>query len=86
MNDEDFSYQYDSNMKIESNEEVMQGLEKILNGLTLEDVWKMKFNSIEEAEEFYNLLPNITRFVVRKNDVERDKNQNIISHKWVCSK
>ena len=38
LNDEDFSYQYDSNMKIESNEEVMLGSEKILNSLTLEDV------------------------------------------------
>ena len=70
MNDEDFSYQYDSNMKIESNEEVMLGSKKILNGLTLENVWKMEFSSIEEVEEFYNLFPNVTRFDVRKDDVE----------------
>ena len=81
MNDEDFSYQYDSNMKIESNEEVMLGSKKILNGLTLENVWKMEFSSIEEVEEFYNLFPNVTRFDVRKDDVEWDKNQNIISRK-----
>ena len=81
MNDEDFSYQYDSNMKIESNEEVILGSKKILNGLTLENVWKMEFSSIEEVEEFYNLFPNVTRFDVRKDDVEWDKNQNIISRK-----
>ena len=43
-------------------------------------------SSVEEAEEFYNLFPNVTRFGVRKDDVEWDKNRNIISHKWVSSK
>ena len=38
--------------------------------LTLENVWKMEFSSIEEVEEFYNLFPNVTRFGVRKDDVE----------------
>ena len=46
----------------------------------------MEFSLIEEAEEFYNLFPNVTRFGVRKDDVEWDKNRNIISRKWVSSK
>ncbi|KAL6324267.1 hypothetical protein AAG906_006541 [Vitis piasezkii] len=46
----------------------------IFNDLTIEDVWKMEFSS----ERSY-------RFGVRKDDVKRDKNQNIVSRKWVCN-
>ena len=73
-------------MKTESDEEAMLVSEKILNGLTLESVWKMEFSSIEDIEEFYNLFAKVIEFSVRKDDVKRDKNQNIVSSKWVCSK
>ena len=73
-------------MKTESDEEAMLVSEKILNGLTLESVWKMEFSSIEYIEEFYNLFAKVIEFSVRKDDVKRDKNQNIVSSKWVCSK
>ena len=46
----------------------------------------MEFNSIKEVEEFYNLFAKVIGFSVRKNDVKQDKNQNIVSRKWVCSK
>ncbi|KAL6321046.1 hypothetical protein AAG906_012029 [Vitis piasezkii] len=46
----------------------------------------MEFSSVEETEEFYNLFAKVTGFSVRKDDVKRDKNQNIVSRKWVCSK
>ena len=49
LNEEDFDYQYDSNVKTQSDEEAILVSEKILNGLTLEDVWKMEFSSIDEA-------------------------------------
>ncbi|KAL6325669.1 hypothetical protein AAG906_023514 [Vitis piasezkii] len=86
LNDEDFDYQYDSIVKTESDEEAILVSDKIFNDLTVEDVWKMEFSSIEEAEEFYNLFAKVTGFSVRKDDVKRDKNQNIVSRKWVCSK
>ena len=86
LNDEYFYYQYDNNVKTESDEEAMLVSEKILNGLTLESVWKMEFSSIEDIEEFYNLFAKVIEFSVRKDDVKRDKNQNIVSSKWVCSK
>ena len=38
-------------------------------------------SSVEEAEEFYNLFAKVTGFNVRKDDVKRDKNQNIVSRK-----
>ena len=83
LNDEYFYYQYDNNVKTESDEEAMLVSEKILNGLTLGSVWKMITMCIEE---FYNLFAKVTEFSVRKDDVKRDKNQNIVSSKWVCSK
>ena len=86
LNDEDFDYQYDSNVKTEFDKEAILVSKKILNDLTLEDVQKMEFSSIEEVEEFYNLFAKVIGFSVRKNDVKQDKNQNIVSRKWVCSK
>ncbi|RVW86593.1 Protein FAR1-related sequence 5 [Vitis vinifera] len=79
LNDEDFDYQYDSIVKTESDEEAILVSDKIFNDLTVEDVWKMEFSSVEEAEEFYNLFAKVTGFSVRKDDVKRDKNQNIVS-------
>ena len=49
LNDEDFDYQYDSIVKTESDEEAILVSEKIFNDLTVEDVWKMEFNSIEDT-------------------------------------
>ena len=42
LNDEEFDYQYDNNVKTKFDES-----EKIVNGLTLEDVWKMELSSIK---------------------------------------
>ena len=42
--------------------------------------------SIERVKEFYNLFAKVTGFSVRNDDVKRDKNQNLVSCKWVCSK
>ena len=73
-------------MKTESDEEAILVSDKILNGLTLENVWKIEFSSIEETKEFYNLFAKVTGFSVRKDDMKRDKNQNIVSRKRVSSK
>ena len=73
-------------MKTESDEDAILVLEKIFNDLTIENVWKIEFSSIKETKEFYNLFAKVTGFNVRKDYVKRDKNQNIVSHKWVCSK
>ena len=86
LNDEDFDYQYDSNVKTESDEDAILVLEKIFNDLTIENVWKIEFSSIKETKEFYNLFAKVTGFSVRKDDVKREKNQNIVSRKWVSSK
>lgn len=47
LNDEEFDYQYDNNVKTKSDES-----EKIVNGLTLEDVWKMELSSIKSEKNF----------------------------------
>ena len=38
LNDEDFDYQYDNNVKTESDEEAILVSKKILNGLTFEHI------------------------------------------------
>ncbi|XP_034694589.1 protein FAR1-RELATED SEQUENCE 5-like [Vitis riparia] len=60
--------------------------EKVLKGISVEEVCKMKFACIDEAETFYNMLAKLTGFSIRKDDLKRDKNGDIISRKWVCSK
>ncbi|XP_034707036.1 protein FAR1-RELATED SEQUENCE 5-like [Vitis riparia] len=60
--------------------------EKVLKGISVEEVCKMQFACIDEAETFYNMLAKLTGFSIRKDDLKRDKNGDIISQKWVCSK
>ncbi|RVX18438.1 Protein FAR1-related sequence 5 [Vitis vinifera] len=60
--------------------------EKVLKGISVEEVCKMQFACIDEAETFYNMLAKLTGFSIRKDDLKRDKNGDIISRKWVCSK
>ncbi|KAL6345695.1 hypothetical protein AAG906_017432 [Vitis piasezkii] len=60
--------------------------EKVLKGISVEEVCKMQFACIDEAETFYNMLAKLTEFSIRKDDLKRDKNGDIISRKWVCSK
>ena len=70
LNDENFDYQYDSNVKTESDEDAILVLEKIFNDLTIENVWKIEFSSIKETKEFYNLFAKVTGFNVRKDYVK----------------
>ncbi|RVW62431.1 hypothetical protein CK203_064197 [Vitis vinifera] len=60
--------------------------EKVLKGISVKEVCKMQFACIDEAETFYNMLAKLTGFSIRKDDLKRDKNGDIISRKWVCSK
>ncbi|KAL6347575.1 hypothetical protein AAG906_026101 [Vitis piasezkii] len=60
--------------------------EKVLKGISVEEVCKMQFACIDEAETFYNMLAKLTGFSIRKDDLKQDKNGDIISRKWVCSK
>ncbi|RVX07463.1 Protein FAR1-related sequence 5 [Vitis vinifera] len=60
--------------------------EKVLKGISDEEVYKLQFNCIDEAETFYNMLAKVVEFSFRKDDLKRDKNGDIISRKWVCSR
>ena len=59
---------------------------KVLQGISIEEVYKLQFNCIDEAETFYNMFAKVTGFSIRKEDLKRDKNGVIISRKWVCSR
>ena len=59
---------------------------KVLQGISIEEVYKLQFNCIDEAETFYSMFAKVTGFSIRKEDLKRDKNGVIISQKWVCSR
>ena len=58
----------------------------MLKGISIEEVYKLQFDCIDETETFYNMLAKVTGFSIRKDDLKRDKNEDIISRKWVCSR
>ena len=60
--------------------------EKVLKGISDEEVYKLQFDCIDEAKTFYNMLAKVAGFSIRKDDLKRDKNEDIISRKWVCSR
>nr|CAN62918.1 hypothetical protein VITISV_029735 [Vitis vinifera] len=60
--------------------------DKVLKGISDEEVYKLQFDCIDEAKSFYNMLAKVAGFSIRKDDLKRDKNGDIISRKWVCSR
>ncbi|RVW31137.1 Protein FAR1-related sequence 5 [Vitis vinifera] len=55
--------------------------EKVLKGISDEEVYKLQFDCINEAETFYNMLEKVAGFSIRKDDLKRDKNGDTISRK-----
>ena len=47
---------------------------------------KSEFNYIDKAKTFYNMFTKVTGFSIQKDDLEWDKNADIVSRKWVCSR
>ena len=60
--------------------------EKVLKGISVEEVYKLEFNCIDEAQTFYNLFARVIGFSIWKYDLKWDKNGYIISRKRVCSR
>ena len=44
--------------------------EKVLKGISVEEVYKLQFDCIDEIETFYNMLAKVTRFSIRKDDLK----------------
>uniref|UniRef100_A0A2N9F6F8 Uncharacterized protein n=1 Tax=Fagus sylvatica TaxID=28930 RepID=A0A2N9F6F8_FAGSY len=61
-------------------------LGKRLHDLSYADVSRIKFKSIADGDDFYNAYAKFVGFSVRKDDVKRDKNNTVISRRWVCAK
>ena len=60
--------------------------EKVLKGISVEEVYKLQFDCIDETETFFNMLAKVIGFSIGKDGLKQDKNGYIISRKWVCSK
>ena len=59
---------------------------KVLNGISIEEVFKLEFKCINEAKAFYNMYAKVTEYSIQKDDLKWDKNWDIISRKLDCSK
>ena len=53
--------------------------------MTDDDLRDMKFNTEEEATEFYVMFAKYRGFSVRKDKVKHDSNENIIMRQLVCN-
>ena len=60
--------------------------EKMLNGISIKEVFKLEFKYINEAKAFYNMYAKVIGYSIQKDDVKWDKNWDVISQKLVCSK
>ena len=60
--------------------------EKVLKGISVEEVYKLQFDCIDETETFFNMLAKVIGFSIGKDGLKQDKNGYIISRKWVCSR
>jgi hypothetical protein len=61
-------------------------LGKRLHHLSYADVSRIEFKSIADGDDFYNAYAKFVGFSVRKDDVKRDKNNIVISRRWVYAK
>jgi hypothetical protein len=59
---------------------------KCISDVTDDDIRDMEFNTEDEAIKFYVLFAKYHGFEVRKDDVKRDSNGNIIMRQLVCNK
>ena len=50
----------------------------MLHGISITKVWKLKFNYIDEAKAFYDMYARVTVFSIQKDDLKRNKNEEII--------
>ncbi|KAI8542606.1 hypothetical protein RHMOL_Rhmol08G0150500 [Rhododendron molle] len=57
-----------------------------LNMLTVRDVFKMKFDSEENAHAFYNAYAMVMGFSIRKDRKKVRRENVVVSRKWVCSR
>ena len=44
--------------------------EKVLKAISIEEVYKLQYNYIDEAETFYNMFAKVTRFSIQKDDLK----------------
>ncbi|KAI8559334.1 hypothetical protein RHMOL_Rhmol04G0164400 [Rhododendron molle] len=54
--------------------------------LTVRDVFKMKFDSEENAHAFYNAYAMVMGFSIRKDRKEVRRENVVVNRKWVCSR
>ncbi|RYR39667.1 hypothetical protein S83_028308 [Arachis hypogaea] len=79
--DDDDDYSLDVISKNEDDSDV-----KRIANLMVEDIWSLEFRTEDEACQFYKAYTCWHGFVMRKDDVIRDKEDKIICRQLVCNK
>ncbi|KAI4336479.1 hypothetical protein L6164_015001 [Bauhinia variegata] len=59
---------------------------RALQMLTSDDVLAMQFDSYEAGESFYHKYASAVGFIVRKDDIGRNKQGEVVMRKWVCNR
>ena len=61
-------------------------LEKGIDQLTDAQITSLKFSSLDDGGEFYNMYAKLVGFNIRKDEIKRNKNNIVTSIRWVCAK
>ena len=61
-------------------------LEKGIDQLTNAQITGLKFSSLDDGGEFYNMYAKLVGFSIRKDEIKRNKNNIVTSRRWVCAK
>nr|KYP67615.1 hypothetical protein KK1_023959 [Cajanus cajan] len=59
---------------------------KKIIGLTIDEIYGLKFGSEEEAYDFYEKYAKCRGFVVRKDEVKHNVNGKVLMRKFVCKR
>ena len=59
---------------------------KGIDQLTNAQITGLKFSSLDDGGEFYNMYAKLVRFSIRKDEIKRNKNNIVTSRRWVCAK
>ena len=62
------------------------GISKRIEEWCTDDLMGFKFDSVEDAEKFYNTYSSAMGFSVRKDDIRYYKNGTVSMRRWVYSK
>lgn len=59
---------------------------KKIRKLTFDDIKGLRFNSEEKETQYYDIYEEFHGFVIRKDDVNKDSDGNIVVCRLICNR